>query len=179
MSKVVSISKDEGSLADQAYARIKKRIFDFDLMPGDPALAIAGTTASEREVLIIRQELGLDRPFDERYVDFVTGVVQGDFGRSFFNGQDVLEDIFRYLPASLELMFVSLSLAAVIGLTIGAIAGYFRRRAPDARTATSDHQSLTRIPVFDHQNPFPFVEPADFRPEPERESIGRRACAVA
>ena len=35
MSKVVSISKDEGSLADQAYARIKKRIFDFDLMPGD------------------------------------------------------------------------------------------------------------------------------------------------
>lgn len=35
MAKVVSISKDEGSLADQAYARIKKRIFDFDLMPGD------------------------------------------------------------------------------------------------------------------------------------------------
>ena len=35
MAKVVNISKDEGSLADQAYARIKKRIFDFDLMPGD------------------------------------------------------------------------------------------------------------------------------------------------
>ena len=35
MAEVVNISKDEGSLADQAYARIKKRIFDFDLMPGD------------------------------------------------------------------------------------------------------------------------------------------------
>jgi len=35
MAQVVNISKDEGSLADQAYARIKKRIFDFDLMPGD------------------------------------------------------------------------------------------------------------------------------------------------
>ena len=118
-----------------------------DLMPGDPALAIAGTTASEREVLIIRHELGLDRPFDERYVGFVTGVVQGDFGRSFFNGQDVLEDIFRYLPASLELMIVSLSLAAVIGLSIGALAGYFRRRAPDsiARIAIT---ALQAVPEF-------------------------------
>ena len=35
MAEVVNISKDEGSLADQAYTRIKKRIFDFDLMPGD------------------------------------------------------------------------------------------------------------------------------------------------
>lgn len=35
MAKVVDISKDAGSLADQAYAKIKKRIFDFDLMPGD------------------------------------------------------------------------------------------------------------------------------------------------
>ncbi|MSO65425.1 MAG: ABC transporter permease [Alphaproteobacteria bacterium] len=102
-----------------------------ELMPGDPALAIAGSTASEREVAIIRSELGLDRPFGERYVDYVGGVLRGDFGRSFFDGQEVRNDIVRYFPASLELMVLSVILAALIGLSLGATAGYFRRRAPD------------------------------------------------
>lgn len=121
--------------------------FLVEMMPGDPALAIAGTTASEREVTIIRQQLGLDRPFDERYASFIAGVVQGDFGISFFDGQSVRESIFRFLPASLELMILSLSLAALIGISIGAMAGYFRRRAPDS-IARIGITALQAVPEF-------------------------------
>lgn len=102
-----------------------------EIMPGDPALAILGNTASAAEAARIRQELGLDLPFVERYFAYMAGVLSGDFGRSFFTGQLVLDDIRRFLPASLELVTISLVLGAVFGVALGAAAGYWRDRAPD------------------------------------------------
>jgi peptide/nickel transport system permease protein len=101
------------------------------IMPGDPALAILGSTASEREVATVRNELGLDRPLAERYVAYVGNVLQGDFGRSFFTGQEIRDEIVKYFPASIELVVMSLLLAALVGISIGAVAGYFRGRVPD------------------------------------------------
>lgn len=118
-----------------------------EIMPGDPAFVIAGTGATEEEVAKIRSDLGLDRAFWDRYLAYFGSVARGDFGRSFFTDQDVLADILRFLPASLELMAMSLSLAALFGVTVGAIAGYFRKRMPDhiARVAIT---SLQAIPDF-------------------------------
>lgn len=101
------------------------------IMPGDPALAILGSTASEAEVKAVRTELGLDRPLPERYVAYVGDILQGDFGRSFFTGQDIRGEILKYFPASLELVVMALLLALVVGVTIGAVAGYYRGRSAD------------------------------------------------
>lgn len=115
-----------------------------EIMPGDPAFVIAGTGASEEEVAKIRTDLGLDRPLVDRYLSYVGNVLRGDFGNSFFTGSDVGDDILRFFPASLELMTMALSLAAVFGVTVGAIAGYFRKRAPDhiARIAVTMVQAV-------------------------------------
>lgn len=102
------------------------------IMPGDPALAILGSTASEREVEIVRTQLGLDRPLLERYVAYVGDVVQGDLGRSFFTGQQITGEIAKYFPASVELVVMSLLLGATTGITLGAVAGYYRGQAPDS-----------------------------------------------
>jgi len=118
-----------------------------EIMPGDPALAIAGNTANEREVAIIRAELGLDRPFDERFVKFFTDIAQGDLGRSFFDGQIVSHEITRYFPASVEIMVLSLLFAGLIGLSLGALAGYFRQRAPDS-VARIVITALQAVPEF-------------------------------
>ena len=100
-------------------------------MPGDPAFVIAGNGASEEEIARIRTDLGLDQPLVDRYLSYVSDVLRGDLGRSFFTNQDVRADILRFLPGSLELMVMSLSLAAIVGVTAGAVAGYFRKRMPD------------------------------------------------
>lgn len=102
-----------------------------EVMPGDPALTILGNTASAEEADRIRRELGLDLPLAQRYLDYMSGVFSGDLGRSFFTGKPVLEDIRRFLPASIELVTLSLFCGAVLGISLGAAAGYWRDRAPD------------------------------------------------
>lgn len=117
------------------------------IMPGDPALAILGTTASEREVATVRAELGLDRPLVERYVAYVGDVLQGDFGRSFFTGQDIGGEILKYFPASIELVVMALAIAAIVGISIGTAAGYYRGGLTDkaSRVAIT---GLQAIPEF-------------------------------
>lgn len=117
------------------------------IMPGDPALAILGSTASEREVATIRTQLGLDRSLGERYVTYVADVLRGDFGRSFFTGQDIRNEILKYFPASVELVVMALLLASVVGISLGTLAGYFRGRAPDRATRVAI-ASLQAVPEF-------------------------------
>lgn len=117
------------------------------IMPGDPALAILGSTATEQEVATVRSQLGLDRPLAERYVDYVANVLHGDFGRSFFTGQNIGDEILKYFPASVELVVMSLLLSATIGIPLGAMAGYFRERAPD-RATRGLIAGLQAIPEF-------------------------------
>ncbi len=117
------------------------------IMPGDPALAILGSTASEREVAKVRGELGLDRSLSERYITYVGDVLQGDLGRSFFTGQPIRDEIVKYLPASIELVVMALAVASLVGITIGTTAGYFRGRAPD-RAVRVAIAGLEAVPGF-------------------------------
>lgn len=118
-----------------------------EIMPGDPALVILGNGASEAELIRIRSELGLDLPMGERYVNYLGGLLRGDLGTSFFTGQPVLADILKFLPASIELVVLSLILAGIIGTTMGALSGYFRGRLPD-RVTRVIITSLQAIPDF-------------------------------
>jgi len=70
------------------------------------------------------RRLGLDRPLWEQYFIFATNALQGDFGRSFVYNIPVLELIASRLPATLELVLISVVSATVLGVTLGIYAGY-------------------------------------------------------
>lgn len=70
------------------------------------------------------RRLGLDRPVWEQYGIFVTNLLQGDFGRSFIYNEPVLKLIGGRLPATLELVLISVMSATVLGVSLGVYAGY-------------------------------------------------------
>ena len=63
------------------------------LAPGDPAVIIAGDTASAQDIEHIRQTLGLDRPLLTQFLTWIARVLQGDLGTSVFTGMPVAEMI--------------------------------------------------------------------------------------
>jgi peptide/nickel transport system permease protein len=89
------------------------------LVPADPARLIAGPRASKSAVEKVRHEYGLDKPVYRQYVDYMRGVVELDFGRSFTSRRPVKEDLARYLPATIELGLYAFVLAAVVGIPLG------------------------------------------------------------
>jgi peptide/nickel transport system permease protein len=113
------------------------------LLPSNPALTILGDAASPEQIARVNEHLGVDKPFGERYVDYWTRVLRGDLGTSFFSRQPVLDEIVRFLPATIELIVLSLTVALVIGMLVGTVGGYFQRRLPDraSKTLTSALQS--------------------------------------
>src|SRR4030095_9878481 len=89
------------------------------LVPADPARLIAGPRASKSAVEKVRHEYGLDKPVYEQYVDYMKGVTQLDFGRSFTSRRPGREDLGRYLPATIALGLYALLLAALVGIPLG------------------------------------------------------------
>ncbi len=79
-------------------------------------------TQEIREATIAR--LGLDRPLYEQYFVFIGNLLQGDLGRSFVYNIPVLELIGGRLPATLELVLISVVSATIVGVTLGIYAGY-------------------------------------------------------
>lgn len=100
-------------------------------LPGDPVVIMAGDYLTEAELDVVRAELGRDRPLGVQFRDYLTGVLQGDLGTSYFGEEDVRDEALRRLPGSMELVFMAFALALTLGLVQGSVAAYFRRRFPD------------------------------------------------
>jgi peptide/nickel transport system permease protein len=92
------------------------------LVPGDPAVIIAGQNASDAEVQQVRATLGLDRPFIERLGAWYAGLAHGDLGQSLLLNRPVSEAIVERLPVTLALAGFALLLTVVIGVPAGMIA---------------------------------------------------------
>jgi peptide/nickel transport system permease protein len=101
------------------------------VLPADPVRQIAGRSATPQTVANIRAQLGLDQPFVVQYWRYLTGLFQGDMGRSYLQRTDVTTLIMARLPASLLLMAAGIGAELVIGLTMGVIAALWRGRAVD------------------------------------------------
>lgn len=97
-------------------------------MTGDPALMLAQGAGSvtEEDLANIREGLGLNQPFLSQYVQFMSGVLQGDFGRSFQGGTPVTQLLSASLPATLWLTFCSLFFSLAISLPLGIHAAVHR-----------------------------------------------------
>ncbi|MFP5114715.1 nickel ABC transporter permease [Bacillaceae bacterium C204] len=95
--------------------------FIMQLVPGDPAVLLAGEGASKETVNAIREQLGLNRPLLVQYFDYLLNVFQGDFGTSLKNSQPVLDEIMVRLPITMELAFFSIIITIVLGMAAGII----------------------------------------------------------
>src|SRR5690348_1998395 len=84
-------------------------IFVFIRLTGDPAVLLVEPGASQADIDAIHQDLGLDRPLLVQYGLFVTGLVKGDFGKSFYYRTPVLELYLERLPNSLLLAVVAMA----------------------------------------------------------------------
>ncbi|MGY6634591.1 MAG: ABC transporter permease [Alkalilacustris sp.] len=95
---------------------------------GDPVELMVNeqTTQADRDAL--RDRLGLDQPFAVQYLRFVTNAVQGDFGISYRNQQDVTALIAERFPATMELVLVATVISLVVGIPLGVITAIHRGR---------------------------------------------------
>lgn len=101
------------------------------LIPGDAARQVAGATATAGEVEAVRRELGLDQPLVPQYIQWITGIFQGDLGVSYTNNTTVVELFAPRLPITMYLTICSITWSVLIGIAIGVIAAVNRGRALD------------------------------------------------
>lgn len=95
-------------------------VFGMMSMTGDPATTIAGPTATESEIEAIRESLGLNEPLVVRYFDYMSGLLQGDFGVDLY-GNSVWDSFAAKIPYTIILSVVATVLTIVIALTLGII----------------------------------------------------------
>ena len=101
------------------------------LIPGDPARLVAGKDATEGEVQIVRENLGLDKPLLEQYVDYMKGLFTGDLGNSIKNGATVMDTIIPRFKPTILLTISSMIWSVIIGVGIGIVASVRRGKATD------------------------------------------------
>lgn len=109
----------------------------FQVIPGDPALSILGTEATEEKVEALREQLGLNASLSERYFKWFTGVLTGDLGRSYRYQESLNEQmavsrlVAGKLPVTLTLAGMSLVLIIVLSIPIGILWGGTKHRWVD------------------------------------------------
>ncbi|MAZ03609.1 MAG: ABC transporter permease [Sneathiella sp.] len=118
-----------------------------EILPGDPALVILGVDASESAVQTLTKELGLDRPPLERYISWITGLLQGELGNSYAYKVPVWELVQGALLITLPLAIMSIILSIVLALVIGLYAAANHNKAGDV-TLMGISQLGISIPNF-------------------------------
>ena len=101
------------------------------LLPGDPAVVLAGEERDPNVVAYLRAKLRLDEPLPLRYLHWVGGVLQGDLGESLRLQKPVRELILEKLPVTLELGLFAMAIALTIGIPAGIVSAVKRGTAWD------------------------------------------------
>jgi peptide/nickel transport system permease protein len=101
------------------------------VVPGDPARLAAGPQGTQAMYEQLREEFGLDDPLPVQYWNYVTGLLEGDWGQSILSRRPVLTDLQTYWPATLELVLVAMTFATVIGIPLGVMAAVKADRFAD------------------------------------------------
>jgi peptide/nickel transport system permease protein len=96
--------------------------FLLQLVPGDPAVTLAGDYASKERIEEIRQLYGFDKPLIVQYGNWLWQVVHGDLGRSLLSSAPVTERIAQSLPNTILIAAYALVLAALVGIPLGVFA---------------------------------------------------------
>ena len=98
-------------------------IFVLGHVVGDPASVMAPVDASQQEIARLRQQLGLDRPFQEQFASYFGSLIRGDFGQSLWQNRPALTVVLEALPATIVLTLAGLLIAGLGGSLLGILAG--------------------------------------------------------
>ena len=120
------------------------------LIPGDPAellLSTGNVAADPQAVAALREQMGLNAPLWQQYLDHMAGVLTGDLGASFRDGAPVIEQIALRLPRTLEVILAASLIATGIGVPLGTYAAIRADGKADAVISFFASASLS-TPVF-------------------------------
>ncbi len=100
------------------------------LLPGDPAIALAGDRASDADLAAIRERLGLNEPLLMQFWLFLTNTLKGDLGTSILMRAPVIDVIFNRLPTTVFLTVYAICLSLIIAGPLALVAALNRGRWP-------------------------------------------------
>ncbi len=93
-----------------------------NVVPTDPARIIAGENATPAQLEALREQLGLNEPLYVQFWIYIRDLATGDMGQSMYTQRAISDDLMRRLPATLELTFVAIFLAILVGVPLGVVA---------------------------------------------------------
>lgn len=96
------------------------------VIPGDPARIALGPNATAEQIVQLREKLHLNESFVAQYGYFLSDLAHGDLGISLYTNRPVMQDVAQFLPATLELVFVSGIMMVVFGLPLGVLSARYR-----------------------------------------------------
>jgi len=117
------------------------------LLPGDPALMLAGDNPDAATIAAIHAQYHLDQPLVVQYLYWVKGVLSGDLGESMRHNQPVLALILQKLPVTLQLAVMGILVALVLGIAGGVISALRRNSAVDYATNVASLAGIS-VPNF-------------------------------
>jgi len=117
------------------------------VIPGDPALFLAGDQAREEDVAGVRRHLGLDRPYHLQYLGYLGRILRGDLGYSFTTRTAVADVIAPRVWPSVQLALAAMTLAALLGLATGIVAALRPHGWIDTVVSTVSLLGVT-VPTF-------------------------------
>lgn len=105
-----------------------------NVFPRNPALAMAGSWATQEQIEKFERDWGLDRPVIERYFSFYIKLLQGDLGKSIRTERPVKDEILHYFPATFELATMGIIISILFGVPLGILAAIKRNKLSDQVT---------------------------------------------
>jgi len=117
------------------------------VMPGDPATVALGIEATPEQLAAWRAENGIDAPLAVQYLDWLAGLLRGDFGTSYVSGQDISPIVSDRFQVTLILVVVAMLIALVVAIPLGTFAA-MRQRHPSGVVISGVSQIGVAVPNF-------------------------------
>ena len=101
------------------------------MIPGDVVIQMLEGYAYADTVEALRRELGLDKPIHEQYFAWISGLLQGDLGRSLWTKENILTEFLRRFPVTLELALLTILISVTFGIGVGVISAIWQETGID------------------------------------------------
>lgn len=117
------------------------------LIPGDPAVVMAGERATPEQVAALKERLGLNQPLPLQYLKFLLNLIRFDLGNSIISGVPIVDEIKTRWPATFELSVAAMLIAILLGIPTGVLAAVRKNSPIDNLTMSSSLLGVS-MPVY-------------------------------
>lgn len=116
-------------------------------LPGDPAAGLVGERASPEVIEGIRRQMGGDKGTLEQYAGYLSLLLRGELGRSYYTGRKVMDDLVSKFPNTLKLAVAAMLIAVPVGVSLGFLAGWRKGSRIDLAISSLSVLGIS-VPVF-------------------------------